>query len=65
MQKVRAEFYQHTKLDIDWEGLYIYTVYKVPTESLLEDVNAAIITIPIVTITETNKLTCTTAAVIL
>ena len=37
---------------------------KVSSESLLEDVNAAPHTIPIFTITETNKLMYTTAAVI-
>eukprot|EP00064_Thunnus_orientalis_P014697 superscaffoldBa00002592_g14744 len=34
---------------------------KVPSESLLEDVNAALCTIPTRTITETNQLIYTTA----
>nr|XP_049581805.1 uncharacterized protein LOC125972245 [Syngnathus scovelli] len=38
---------------------------EVPSESLLEDVNAALTTIPTATITETNELIYTSAAVIL
>jgi len=38
---------------------------NVPPESLLEDVNAALHIIPTGTMTETNKLMYTTAAVIL
>ena len=39
--------------------------FNVPPESLLEDVNAALHIIPTGTMTETNKLMYTTAAVIL
>ena len=37
----------------------------VPSESLLEDVNAALLTIPTVIITRNNELVCTAAAIIL
>lgn len=45
-------------------GMKTFKIQEVPSEGLLEDVNAALRTIPTATITETNQLIYTMAAVI-